>query len=78
MDNQNWNDWKFQIHWNKFEWVNPRNFNEQKKSFCVSPKNLYMKYNNKTTHWVGHAKFKTLDTDDFFNRKNSLMKVRIV
>ena len=23
--NQNWNEWKFQIHWNKLEWVNPRN-----------------------------------------------------
>ena len=22
--NQNWNDWKFQIHWNMLEWVNPR------------------------------------------------------
>ena len=25
--NQNWNYWKFQIHWNKLEWVNPRNCN---------------------------------------------------
>ena len=23
-DNQDWNDWKFQIHWNKLEWVNQR------------------------------------------------------
>ena len=23
MANQSWNDWKFQIHWNKLEWVNP-------------------------------------------------------
>ena len=22
--NQMWNDWKFQMHWNKIEWVNPR------------------------------------------------------
>ena len=22
--NQWWNDWKFQLHWNKLEWVNPR------------------------------------------------------
>ena len=32
----NWNDWEFQIHWNKLEWVNPRNFNEQMKTIlCV-------------------------------------------
>ena len=24
MENQNWNDWKFQIYWNKLEWVNTR------------------------------------------------------
>ena len=30
MANQNWNDWKFQIHRNKIEWVNPRNFIERK------------------------------------------------
>ena len=22
--NQEWCDWKFQIHWNKLEWENPR------------------------------------------------------
>ena len=21
--NRHWNDWKFQLHWNKLEWVNP-------------------------------------------------------
>ena len=32
----NWNDWEFQIHWNKLEWVNPIKFNEQKKTIlCV-------------------------------------------
>ena len=30
-DNQEWNDWKFQIHWNKLEWVNPRSPDERKK-----------------------------------------------
>ena len=34
--NQNWNDWKLQIHWNKLEWLNPIYLNERKKSiFCV-------------------------------------------
>ena len=22
--NRHWNDWEFQLHWNKLEWVNPR------------------------------------------------------
>ena len=34
--------------------------------FCVSSKNVYMKDNNKTAHWVGHAKLKTPNKDDLF------------
>ena len=34
--NQEWCDWKFQIHWNKIEWVNPRIHYERKNSFSVS------------------------------------------
>ena len=30
-DNQSWSCWKFQIHWNKLEWVNPRRRYERKK-----------------------------------------------
>ena len=52
--NQNWNDWRFQINWNKVEWVNPRNNIEQNNSFCVSFKNICFKYNNKNEHWVVH------------------------
>ena len=37
-DNQYWNDWKFQIHWNELGCVNPRNRNERKNPFCVSSK----------------------------------------
>ena len=38
--NQAWNYWKFQIHWNKLEWMNPRNRDERKNSIlCV----LYIK-----------------------------------
>ena len=36
--NQEWNDWKFQIHWNKLEWVNTRSRDERKNPFCVSQK----------------------------------------
>ena len=31
-------DWKFQIHWNKLEWVNPRRRYERKSIFCVFKK----------------------------------------
>ena len=38
-DNQSWNDWKFQIHWNKLEWVNPRSRDERKILFvCLLKK----------------------------------------
>ena len=41
--NKYWNDWKFQIHWNKLEWVNPRSRDEQKNQFCVSSKKIVLK-----------------------------------
>ena len=37
--NQSWNDWKFQIHWNKLEWQNPKICHEQKNPFvCLLKK----------------------------------------
>ena len=56
MANQNWNDWKFQIHWNKLEWLNPRIHIEKNQDF-VSSKTSCLKDNNKTAHWVRHSKF---------------------
>ena len=35
----------------------------------MSSRKYYLKDNNKTAHWVGHSKLKSLDTDDFFKRK---------
>ena len=52
MTNQSWNDWKFQIHWNKIEWVNPRSDTEGNNLFCVSYKTICLKDNNRTAHWV--------------------------
>ena len=31
--NMNFNDWKFQLHWNKLEWVNPRSKIKRKNLF---------------------------------------------
>ena len=39
--NQEWNDWKFQIHWNKLERINPRSCYERKISIFVSKKNMF-------------------------------------
>ena len=67
MENQSCNEWKFQIHWNKIEWVNPRSRDEGKNPYCVSYKKLFLKDNNKNAHWVVHSKLKTLNTIGFFN-----------
>ena len=61
MADQNWDDWKFQIHWNKLEWVNTRSCIEGNNPFCVSPNKFIFKDNNKTAHWVGFQKLKPLD-----------------
>ena len=66
--NQEWNDWKFQIHWNKLEWVNSRDCDESKNLLCVSSKRLCVKDNNKPAHWVGHSKLRSLDMDECFKR----------
>ena len=60
MANQKRNDWKFHIHWNKLEWVNPRIFIERENLFCVFSIILFLKDNNSTAHWVGHSKLKPL------------------
>ena len=31
--NKWYNNWKFQLHWNNLEWVNPRTFNKRNKPF---------------------------------------------
>ena len=37
-----------------------------------------MKDNNKTAHWVGHDKFKTLDIDEFFKENKLLITYKLV
>ena len=36
--NQEWFYCKFQIHWNKLEWLNSSSRDERKNQFCVSSK----------------------------------------
>ena len=50
MANQNLNDWKFQIHYNKIWWVNQRTRIEQKNSIFVCLIKDMFENNNKTAH----------------------------
>ena len=63
-----WNYWKFQLHLQKLEWVNPRSQTKRNKLFSVSSNKFYLN-SDKTSNWVGHSKLKELDTIDFFERK---------
>ena len=67
--NKWWNDWIFQLHWNKLEWVDPKSLMKRDKSYSVSSKNIYLDKNDIMAHWVGHSKLKELDTIELFERK---------
>ena len=67
--NRWWNDWKFQLHWNKLEWVDPESTPKRVKPYYGSSKKLYINNNDRTAHFVGHSKLKELDIDDFYERK---------
>ena len=36
--NRWWNDWRFQLHWNKLEWVDPKSTPKRVKPYSVSSK----------------------------------------
>ena len=63
------NDWKFQLHWNMLEWVNPKSTTKRVKPFFVSSKEFYINNNDRTAHFVGHSKLTPLDCVDFYERK---------
>ena len=56
--NRWWNDWKFQLYWNKLEWVDPKSTPKRVKPFSVSSKKLYINKNDRAAHSVGHSKLK--------------------
>ena len=37
-----WNDWKFQLHWNMLEWVDPKSTSKRVKPFSVSSKSYIL------------------------------------
>ena len=61
-----WNYWRFQLHWNKLEWVDPISTPKRVKPYSVSSKKFYISKNDRTDHFVGHSKLKELDIDDFY------------
>ena len=64
-----WNDWKFQLHWNKLEWVDPYYNPKIVKPFSVSSKKFYISKNDIKAHFVGRSRLKQLYIDDFYERK---------
>ena len=64
-----WNDWKFQLHWNMIEWVDPKTTPKRVKPFSVSSKRSYINNKYRTAHFVGHSKLTPLDSVDFYERK---------
>ena len=51
--NNCWDDWKFQLHWNKLEWVNPISQTKRNKTFQFL-QFLNLNKVDRTSHWVGH------------------------
>ena len=66
-----WNDWKFQLHWNMLEWVDPKTTTKRVKPFSVSSKKFYINNNDITAHFVGHSKLTQLDIVYFYKRKQT-------
>ena len=66
--NRWWNDWRFQLHWNKLEWVYPKSNPKIVKHFFVSSKK-YISKSYRTAHCFGHSKLKELDINDFYKIK---------
>ena len=52
--NRNWNDCKFQLHYNKLEWVDPRSRILIKEPYSTSSK-IHIEKNDRTAHWVEHS-----------------------
>ena len=67
--NRWWNYWRFQLHWNKLEWVDCKSTTNRVMAYSVSSKRFYIINNDRTAHFIGHSKLKELDIDDFYKRK---------
>ena len=70
-----WDDWKFQLHWNMLEWVDPKSTPKRVKPLSVSPKKFYINNNDRTDHFVGHSQLTPLDIIDFYIKKQTNKKM---
>ena len=52
--NNHWNDWKFQLHWNKFEWVDSNDRDHKNNPFCNFIFKDYIKDGNESFRFFGH------------------------
>ena len=66
--NRRWNDWKFQLHWNKLEWVDSKYTPKRVQHFSVYSI-FYISKNDRTAHFVVRSILTELDIDDFYKRK---------
>ena len=64
---KNWNYPKFQIHWNKLEWVFPKSLNVKKNPFCKISHKFYIKYKAMENHWILHLLMKPIDVYELNN-----------
>ena len=61
-----WNDYIFQLYWNKLEWVDPKSTPKRVKPFSVYSKKFYINKDYRKAYFVGHSRLKELDIDDFY------------
>ena len=52
VSNMWWNDWKFQLHWNILECVDPKSTPKRVKQFSVSSKKLFINNKDRTAHFL--------------------------
>ena len=64
-----WNDWKFPLHRNMLEWVNPKFKTKRVKPFSFSSNKFYIIKNDRKAHFIGYSKLTPLDSVDFYERK---------
>ena len=69
--NKWWNDRRFQLHWHKLEWVDPKSTPKIVTPYSVSSKEFYIDKNDRTSHFIGYSKLKELDINYFFKIKQT-------
>ena len=64
-----WKYWKFQIHWEKLEYVVPLKLDTKKTPFCMSSNKLFLKDGLHDNNRVGKPVMKPVDYVTFQKRK---------